>query len=160
MSIALLGDGREHFRPLAAFAWKLGGLLALGLAAVAFTPLGGIWFERVSGLSPELGRIAALPARILTLLPALEVLLALERGLLVHAHRTRRITWATVLEVATVVGVLLAGIAGFDLVGVVAAALGLMLGRVASTAFLAGPALRDPAGGGSRPEPDKGRFAS
>lgn len=160
VSIALLGDGREHFRPLAGFAWKLGGLLTLGLAAVAFTPLGGIWFERISGLSPELGRIAALPARILTLLPALEVLLSLERGLLVHAHRTRRITWATLLEVAVVVGVLLVGIAGLDLVGVVAAALGLLLGRVASTAFLAGPALRDPVAGVGRIEPDKGRFGS
>lgn len=141
VSIALVGERGEHFEPLAAFARKVGGLLTLGLAVVAFTPLGTLWFERISGLSPELGRLAVLPARILTLLPALEILLSLERGLLVHAHRTRLITWATALEVATIVGVLLVGVAGLDLVGVVAAAAGLLLGRIASTAFLAGPAL-------------------
>ncbi len=141
VSIALLGDRREHFAPLAAFARKLGGLLMLGLAVVAFTPLGTIWFQGVSGLSAELGRLAVLPARILVLMPALEVLLSLERGLLVHAHRTRLITWGTIVEVATIVVVLLIGVGGFDLVGVVAAATGLILGRVASTGFLARPAL-------------------
>ncbi|MBZ5637118.1 MAG: hypothetical protein LAO51_00020 [Acidobacteriia bacterium] len=141
VAIALLGDRGEHFEPLAAFARKLGGLVTLGLAVVAFTPLSTVWFQRVSGLSAELATLALLPIRILTLMPALEVLLSLERGLLVHAHRTRRITWATVVEVATVVGVLLVGVAGFELVGVVAASLGLLLGRIASTGFLAGPAL-------------------
>jgi hypothetical protein len=141
VSIALLGDRGEHFEPLAAFARKLGGLVTLGLAVVAFTPLATLWFQRLSGLSAELAALAVLPIRILTLMPALEVLLSLERGVLVHAHRTRRITWATAVEVATVVGVLLVGVAGFDLVGVVAASAGLLLGRVASTGFLAGPAL-------------------
>jgi hypothetical protein len=147
VSIALLGDRGEHFEPLAAFARKLGGLTTLGLAIVAFTPLTTLWFQRVSGLSAELAPLAVLPARILTLIPALEVLLSLERGLLVHAHRTRLITWATVIEVATVIGVLFIGVVGFDLVGVVAAATGLLLGRVASTGFLARPALGKPAGG-------------
>jgi progressive ankylosis protein len=142
VSIALLGDRGEHFRPLAAFARRLGGLTTLGLAVVAFTPLATFWFERVSGLPAELARLAVLPVRLLTLMPALEVLLSLERGLLVHAHRTRRITWATVVEVAALVVVLLVGIVGFDLVGIVAAATGLLLGRLASTAFLARPALR------------------
>ena len=67
--------------------------------------------------------------------------------MLVHAHRTRLITWATAVEVATVIGVLYVGVAGFDLVGIVAAAAGLLLGRVASTAFLSRPALGRPAGG-------------
>ncbi len=144
VAIALLGDRGEHFRPLAAFARKVGGLTALGLAVVAFTPLGTFWFREVSGLSAELSRLAVLPARILALLPALEVLLSLQRGLLVHAHRTRLITWATAVEVATVVGVLLFCVVGLDLVGVVGAALGLLLGRIASTAFLAKPALGGP----------------
>ena len=145
--IALLGDRREHYQPLAAFARKTGGLLTLGLAVVAFTPLATFWFQRVSGLSAELASLAVLPIRILALMPALEVLLSLERGVLVHAHRTRLITWATAVEVATVIGVLYVGVAGFDLVGIVAAAAGLLLGRVASTAFLSRPALGRPAGG-------------
>ncbi len=141
VSIALLGDRREHYAPLAAFARKTGGSLTAGLAVVAFTPLAGLWFERVSGLSAELSSLAVLPVRLLTLMPALEVLLSLERGLLVHAHRTRLITWATVVEVGTVVAVLLAGVAGFHLVGIHAAAAGLLLGRLASTGFLWRPAL-------------------
>jgi progressive ankylosis protein len=141
VSIVLLGDRGEHFEPLAAFARKLGGLVTLGLAVVAFTPLSTLWFQRVSGLSAELAPVAILPIRILALMPGLEVLLSLERGLLVHTYRTRLITWATTIEVATVVGVLLVGVVGFDLVGVVVAAAGLLLGRVASTGFLAGPSL-------------------
>jgi progressive ankylosis protein len=148
VTIALLGDRGEHYRPIAAFARKVGGVLTLGLAVVAFTPLATLWFQRVSGLSAELASLALLPARILTLMPALEVLLSLERGLLVHAHRTRLITWATVIEVATVIGVLLVCVVAFDMVGIVAAASGLLLGRLASTAFLARPALGRPAGGG------------
>jgi hypothetical protein len=140
--IALLGDRGEHFRPLAAFARRLGGLTTLGLAVVAFTPLTGFWFQRVSGLPPELAGLAVLPVRLLSAMPALEVILSLERGLLVHAHRTRLITWATAVEVATIVGVLVVGIVGFNLVGVVAATAGLLVGRAASTGFLAGPALR------------------
>ncbi len=145
VSIALLGDRREHYRPLASFARRIGGVLTLGLAVVAFTPLTTLWFQRVSGLSPDLASLSVLPARILILMPALEVLLSLERGVLVHAHSTRLVTWATVIEVATIVGVLLAGIAGLDLVGIVAAASGLLLGRIASTGFLWRPALRGPA---------------
>ncbi len=139
--IALLGDRGEHFRPIAAFARKLSVIGTAGLCLVAFTPLTGVWFQYVSGLAPELARMAVLPVRLLCLMPALEVLLSFERGLLVHAHRTRLITWATAVEVASIVAVLVIGVAGLDLIGVVAAAAGLFAGRIASTAFLAGPAL-------------------
>jgi hypothetical protein len=139
--IALLGDRGEHFRPLAAFAGKLGAVATVGLCLVAFTPLTEFWFQAVSGLPPDLARLAVLPVRLLCIMPALEVVLSLERGLLVHAHRTRLITWATAVEVSTIIGVLMVGVAAFHMVGVVAAAAGLVAGRVASTAFLAGPSL-------------------
>jgi hypothetical protein len=140
--IALLGDHGEHVEPLAAFARKLGGSTTLALAVVAFTPLTAIWFQRVSGLPPDLATLAVLPVRLMAVMPALEVILSLERGLLVHAHRTRLITWATALEVVVIVSVLVVGIVGFNLVGAVAATLGLLVGRSVSTGFLAGPALR------------------
>jgi hypothetical protein len=144
--IALLGDGGEHIEPLAAFARKLGGLTTLGLGVFAFTPLTVVWFQHVSGLSAELSHLAVLPVRLLAVMPALEVILSLERGLLVHAHRTRLITWATAVEVTAIVAVLVVGIVGFNLAGVVAAAAGLLIGRIASTTYLARPALGKPAG--------------
>ncbi|MBE3132024.1 MAG: hypothetical protein IMZ55_01000 [Acidobacteria bacterium] len=139
--IALAGDQGEHAEALAGFARKLGAVTTLGLAIVAFTPLTTVWFQQVSGLSSELAGFAIVPVRVLCLMPALEVILSFERGLLVHAHRTRLITWATAVEVTTIVAVLVVGIRVLDLVGVVAATAGLLAGRSASTLFLVAPAL-------------------
>ena len=90
--IALLGGRREHFGQIR----NVGALVALGSAAalvgIAFTPLAFIWFRDISGLTLELTGFALTPIQILAVLPALSVVLALQPGLLVHAHRTRPIT--------------------------------------------------------------------
>ncbi len=136
VGIALLGDDREGFGALKRFAWLLALTLSGALALVAATPLAAGWFHAVSGLSPELTRFALPPFRLLAVMPALEVLLSFQRSQLVHARRTATITWATVIEVGTIVAVLTVGVAALDLVGAVAAALALLLGRAAANLFL------------------------
>lgn len=137
-AIALLGPRHEHARELGRFGAGLGLAAAGGLALVAFTPLADVWFVVVSGLTPDLAAAAVTPTRILAVLPALTVLLAYQRAVLVLARRTRPITVATVLEV---IGIgLLFPLFGFGigLAGVTAAVLAFVGGRLAGNAFLHG----------------------
>ena len=134
--IALLGPSREDFRTIGTFAIALGLAGVASLSLIAFTPLAFVWFHEVTGLSEELTQFAIMPTRILSVLPALSVLLALERGVLIHARRNAPTTWATLIELAGIVIVLVVGIHLFDLVGAVAAAVAILCARAASTAWL------------------------
>ena len=118
------------------FAVALGIGASVGLGLIAFTPLTVVWFRDISGLSPELTVFALTPTRILVVLPAFSVLLAFQRGLLVHARRNAPATWATLIELTGIAMVLTVGIYGFDLVGAVAAAVAIVSARVACTTWL------------------------
>ncbi|GAB4257153.1 MULTISPECIES: hypothetical protein [Deferrisoma] len=142
VAIALLGEGREGYRPLRRFAAGLGAATSLGLGLVALTPLARFWFEGVSGLRPDLAALAFVPAALLVPVPALTVALSFLRALFVHGGRTGPVTTSTAAEVAAIGLGLCVGIAGFDWVGVVAGAAALDVGRVASTAVLALAARR------------------
>jgi hypothetical protein len=141
VGIALMGEHGENFRALRRFALTLGFAVVAGLALIAWTPLGKVWFEVISGLSPELGRFALTPTRILVLVPGLAVLLSFQRAVLVHSKHTMPVTRATVIEVVGTVFVLSIGVFVLDAVGAVAAALALLLGRMAANIYLA-PVLR------------------
>jgi Na+-driven multidrug efflux pump len=141
VGIALMGDHGEGFIALRRFAWLLGSGVVVGLGLIAWTPLGRLWFEGVSGLTPELARLATAPARILVLLPGLAVVLSFQRAVLVHAKKTVPVTTATLVEVAGIVAVLVVGVFVLDAVGIVAAAVALALGRLAANVYLA-PVLR------------------
>jgi hypothetical protein len=143
VGIALMGEQRENFRALRRFALTLGMATVLALAVIAWTPLGQVWFELISGLSPELARFALTPTRIMVLIPGLAVILSFQRAALVHARRTVPVTTATVVEVAGIVAVMSVAVVAFDAVGAVAAALALLLGRIAANVYL-GPVLRRP----------------
>lgn len=134
--IALLGDDRGGRRPLARFTALLAAAGTGALALVAFTPAAHLWLEQVSGLRPDLSNLARLPLALLVAMPAFEALLSYQRALLVHAHRTPPITWATGIEVSGIALVIAIGTIGCNLVGAVAAASGLVVGRLAATAFL------------------------
>jgi progressive ankylosis protein len=141
-AIALLGRQCEHVRPIARFGAVLALLASAGLALVAFTPLATFWFEGLSGLPPRLAELALLPTRIIVVLPALSVILALERAVLVQRRTTRPITAATAIEVAAIATLFPLLGWGLGLMGVVAAMLSFTLGRTASVAFLLVHALR------------------
>ena len=141
VTIALMGERGEHYEKLRNFAAVLAVAVSGGLALIAFTPLAMVWFRSVSGLPVELAELALLPIRIAALLPALTVLMAFQRALLVSARLTRPLTAATVVELGAIAAVLSLGIFGLELVGAVAAIAAVTIGRIAGNAFLVGPCV-------------------
>ena len=139
VGIALIGRNGEHYPELRNFAYVLAVATSVCLGIIAFTPMTGVWFHTVSGLSTELTAFARTPVMILVALPALSVLLSFQRSLLLHARRTAWITWATLIEVTAIGSIILLAITRLDLPGAVAAATGLMLGRIISNVFLIRP---------------------
>ena len=135
-AIALLGESREARPAVGRFALGLALASTAGLALVAITPLFGVWFETVSGLTPELASYAQVPAMILVPAPALAVWLSYQRALLVLRRRTTQITVATVLEVAALATVFAIVGWGFELPGVTAAALSFLCGRILSNLYM------------------------
>jgi len=134
--VALLGKKNEKYVPLRNFAWILGIVLVGILALVAFTPLAAVWFRHVAGLSAELARFSYLPTQVLAILPGLTLLLSLQHGILVNTKHTSPITWATIIEVGVMMGVLFISISYLDAVGAVAAAFAFTLGRLAANLYL------------------------
>lgn len=135
-AIALMGRRHEGYPEVARFATGLGIAASAGLAAVAFTPLASVWFEMISGLDAELASFAFVPTRLLIPLPALAVLLNLQRAVLMKGRRTRPITGASAIELVGV-GVLFPALAwGAGMIGVAAAFLAFLGGRVAANLYL------------------------
>ena len=136
VAIAVLGRSWDNLARVRQFAALLGAAATLGFAAIAFTPLADVWLRTVSGLTPELAAFARLPLRIIVLMPAMSVLLSLQRSLLVARRDTGPITWASVLEVAGIGLVLLLTVGWLDFVGATAAAMAYLVGRAAANLFL------------------------
>jgi hypothetical protein len=130
VGIALLGEHFENYAALKRFAITLGICTVSGLAIIAFTPAYSLWFHDVSGLSPTLSAFALTPVRIMVLLPGLSVLLSWQRSLLVTGRNNTPITISTAIEVTLIITVLYTLIFGWNAVGAVAAAVGLMTGRI------------------------------
>ena len=136
-AIALMGDRFRHLPELRRFAFWLGAATTAGLGLVAFTPLSNVYFIGISGLTPELATFALTPTRVIVLLPALSVLLSLQRAVLVEGRRTELITVATALELLTVAATFIVLGFGLDLVGATAAFSAFFAGRLMSNAYLA-----------------------
>lgn len=136
VAIALMGKRFEHARELTRFALGLGIASSAGLGVLALTPLSTFWFQTVSGLSPELARFAIVPTAVLVPIPFLAVVLSFQRAILVIAQRTRLITWATAIEVTGIA--LVFPVLGWNagVVGVTAASIALLVGRLGSTGYL------------------------
>jgi progressive ankylosis protein len=135
--VALTGRNAEREAQVRRLTWWLGAAASGGLALVALTPLGDVWFESVSGLSPGIAALAIATVRVLLLLPGLEYLLAYQRGRLIVDHRTRAVTGGTAIEALGIAAALWIGVAALDLVGAIAAAVAMMAGRAGANSFLA-----------------------
>ena len=136
-AIALMGERFANHAALSKFALSLGTATSAGLALVAFTPLSDVYFITISGLTPQLAEFALTPTRVIVLLPALSVLLSLQRAVLVEGRRTQLITVASAVEVITVAAVFTTLGFGLDLVGATAAFSAFFGGRLASNLYLA-----------------------
>ncbi|HJO18540.1 MAG: hypothetical protein QF507_07215 [Vicinamibacterales bacterium] len=142
VGVALLGPRMKHLRPLCKFGVLLALVSSSCLAVVAHTPLAIIWFRDVSGLSLALTEFAISPLRLMVLLPALSVVLSLQRSILLTTRRTTLITLASSVEIITIAGFLWIGIHVFDAVGIMSAAVALVIGRLLTNLWLARPCWR------------------
>ncbi len=136
-AIALVGRRGEYRRELGRFGAGLGVVASGGLALIAFTPAARLWFEGVSGLTPELAAVAFAPAQIVAVGPALSVLLGFQRALFVQARRTRPITIATAIEVSAIALLFPLFGWGMGFKGVTAAIASLVCGRTFGVLYLA-----------------------
>ena len=139
--IALIGDAEEGYPTLRRFGLQLGVAVALALSLIAWTPLAGVWFRSVSGLTGELALFALTPTRTLAVIPGLTALLSLQRAVMVVRNTTDRITVATVIEVGGAIAVMCIALFVFDTIGAIAAAAALLIGRIGANLYLA-PALK------------------
>jgi hypothetical protein len=134
--VARLGEHGDNYLPLRNFAILLGTVTTAVLAVIAFTPLSVLWFHHISGLSLELTAFCRLPTRILSVMPALTVLLCFHRAVMVCARRTTPVTAATVVEFTVITAVLWGTIYRLDMIGVVGGAVAIVAGRAAGNIYL------------------------
>ena len=80
--------------------------------------------------------IAILPTQILTVIPALTVLISFQRAIQVAYKKTAPISRATAFEVMVMVIVLFSLTYFFNMIGATAAAVALVLGRLTSNTYL------------------------
>lgn len=136
VGVALSGTHHEHAHEVRRTAGWIGVASSLALAVVAFTPLDAFWFERVSGLTRHLGSFAIWPVRVMVLLPVLEYVLSIQRSRWIIEHRTGVITVATAIEAGGLALTLLFCVGTLDLVGAVAGAIAMIVGRLAANGYL------------------------
>jgi hypothetical protein len=136
VAIAILGESNSNAIALNTFFYRLGGLLLLVMAGINFSPLLGVWFESASGLSAELSQLSLLPTRIMTALPLLSLLLSYQRALLIHAGQSSLVSNATFIEVSAIAAFLYLGIDQLSWIGIEAAAIAFMAGRLAANGYL------------------------
>lgn len=136
--IALINK-TKNYAALRNFERYLALSVVAGLAVISFTPLADIWFLRVAGLSGELTSFAKMPLMLYTIFPALTVMISFQRGILVCNKNTQPITFASILEVLGVGVTLFITIKYFDLIGVTAAIIAYIVGRLLSNFYLASP---------------------
>ncbi len=135
-SISLMGNEFEHRRAVGRFALGMGLATSIGYALIVVTPLFGVWFETISGLTPELAAFARVPALVLIPVPALGFWLAQQSAVMVLKRRTKAITMATTLELAGIAVVFPATAWGLGWVGATAASGAFLVGRTASNLYL------------------------
>jgi hypothetical protein len=141
-ALALLGPRNENFKRLLHVAAVL-GCLTIGLFALfGFSPLASVWFEKVSGLPQDLATFVRTPVQILVLMPLLWMVLIFQRSVLVNVRRTSAITWATAFDFALIVAVMLIGIRFLESIGVLAAVIALLVGRLGAVSCLFPPFLK------------------
>jgi len=141
VGIALLGEKQKNYEPLRNFAILLGLAVLILFSIVSFTPLAFLWFNNLSGLSLELSKFALLPTKILTLTPALMVLLTFLRSLMVNSRKTKQITVATTIELMTVIVLLVVTTQVFGMIGAVGAAVSMAIARMLSNGYLLFPSI-------------------
>jgi hypothetical protein len=140
--VVSLVDRPGGFAALRTFAHRLAAAATLVLVVFVATPLSGLWFAVVSGLSAELTDVCRVAVALAVLHPALGAFEMWFQGRLVQARRTRAVTIGMTLHVTTAVLGFAVAIAWGPLPGVYAAVLVLTLASAVKTAWLGHRARR------------------
>jgi hypothetical protein len=111
------------------FAGTLAAVTVATLLAVAATPLGTLWFERVSALPHSLGALALSGLWLALPWPALSAYQSWFQGAIVHSRETRAVTESVTLSLAASALILGAGIALQRPAGLHVAVVALVLGN-------------------------------
>ncbi|MCR9248001.1 MAG: hypothetical protein NXI31_23465 [bacterium] len=124
-------------RELRRFGFRIGAFATAVLLALAVTPLGGIWFGAITGLSDELTALAASAVLVGLLMPAYAVAQNYHQGVLVHERRTRAITEAVVVYLLVCSALLLTAVhAAPDWTGAYATLLAFTIAGLVQTGWL------------------------
>jgi hypothetical protein len=106
------------------------------LLAVAVTPLGGLWFSRVSALHADLMPLALVGVWLGAPLPALTAYFSWFQGALVHSRKTRAVTESMAIYLGTIVVLLGVGVRLNAITGIYVALAAMTLGVAAQVAWL------------------------
>lgn len=139
VALALMGERFTHYRKLRDFGLILGVGATLPLLLIAFTPLSTLWLEQISGLPPALAAFAVAPLCIQSVLPALTLIQALQRTVLLEARVTTPISVATAIETGAILVILLLLVRFAPFTGAAAAGIALVAGRVIGILLLIRP---------------------
>ena len=140
--IALSDKEGINYKSLKKFAIILSSVLVGILALISFSPLADLWFHNISGLSNELTMFTRIPLMIMAIFPMLTVLISFQRAILVDAKKTKPITLATSIEFCTIVLALIVGVKFLSLVGVIAATVAFVIGRIGAITYLSKPVIK------------------
>ena len=83
-----------------------------------------------------------IPLMIMAIFPMLTVLISFQRAILVDAKKTKPITLATSIEFCTIVLALIVGVKFLSLVGVIAATVAFVIGRIGAITYLSKPVIK------------------
>lgn len=132
--VAML-DRPDPWPALRAFTLRLTLAIFGATLLVAWTPLARLWLGEVSGLGPELTELTRLALALAVLIPVSGVLQNWYIGILVHAHRTRAVTWSMLAFLAVTGTVLGVGVAWQGSPGLYVALLAFTAGNLAQLAW-------------------------
>jgi hypothetical protein len=133
--VALL-DRTGSVAGLRRFAALLAGLTTALLVLMAATPLSRLWFEGLSGLSPELAGIARIGLWLALPIPLLSVLQSWYQGTMLYGRRTRGISESVAVYLVTSAAVLGAGVAAGGITGLYVAVAAMVLSFATQDAWL------------------------
>lgn len=133
--VALL-DEPNASRTLLRFTLIMAALLSTGLLVIAATPLAHLWFQQVSGLSPELANLARVGVWFAIVLPALAALQSWYQGAILHSRRTRAITEAVVIYLVSSAVILSLGVVIHRWFGLYVGLIAMSISTALQTAWL------------------------
>lgn len=139
VGIALLGEKHRNHRELRSFGFIIGLFSTAAIAVLAFTPLGKIAYQEMYGLSPSLADFAMFPTIILVPLPMLSVLYSVQRSVIIVAKKNIEVTISTLIEVSGIILPFMIFIWMWNPVGIIAASVAMLLGRVLAAGYLLRP---------------------